>query len=99
MATVSAAIAKSDLSWHEMGPRLWFLASSPSTIEFADVVDPCLALTLLRKNKDVVLLPGSAESREFADFVRELLGFNDSQVRACGKKVFLLITNLCAWHV
>eukprot|EP00730_Choanoeca_flexa_P011131 TRINITY_DN2367_c0_g1_i1.p1 TRINITY_DN2367_c0_g1~~TRINITY_DN2367_c0_g1_i1.p1 ORF type:complete len:1263 (+),score=411.59 TRINITY_DN2367_c0_g1_i1:79-3867(+) len=79
MANVSSAIAKSNLKWQDMGPRVWFLAASPSALEYSDTVDPCAALSLIRKKKDVVVLPSSNDAHEFADFCREMLDLREEQ--------------------
>lgn len=88
MASVTDALARSRLPWVEMGPRIWFLAASPS-VEYNLRVHPAIALTLVRKEKDVILLPGGNDStREFAEFCKELLGLSEDQVcvaRCAGK--------------
>eukprot|EP00043_Microstomoeca_roanoka_P020483 m.250105 g.250105 ORF g.250105 m.250105 type:complete len:1262 (-) comp17172_c3_seq3:208-3993(-) len=81
MATISEAIARSRVQWRDMGPRAWFLASAPSSSDLQQVVVPASALTLLRRGKDVVLLPTNNDAtHDFIDFCKELLHLSDDQV-------------------
>eukprot|EP00049_Salpingoeca_infusionum_P017289 m.352412 g.352412 ORF g.352412 m.352412 type:complete len:1261 (-) comp16516_c0_seq1:279-4061(-) len=80
MASVQSAVSRAKVKWGDMGPRLWFLASSQTTVEFSDVLDPGAALCLMRPKTDIVLLPDVPESHEFAEFCRELLSLEDQQV-------------------
>lgn len=86
MASVSDALARSRVPWNDMGPRIWFLAASPSLAESYQRVHPASALCICRKVKDTILLPGGNDStREFVEFCKELLNLDDEQV-------FLLLT-------
>jgi len=70
MASLSRALEKLDIGWDGLGPRLWFLASSPMS---GQALPATIALPLLRP-EDAILLPGEhASTKEFLDFCGEIL--------------------------